>query len=100
MGNEMTDEVEALLIIDESGDYFAIPREVVESHRLSTEERASVDEELGEDVEGFRQSAAGAKGAASTAHQAKAAGAGAANSLGIGAIFIKLPPRFPKPPLV
>jgi hypothetical protein len=63
MSNETTNEQETFLIIDESGNYFALPTDVVESHRLSPEERASVDEALGEDVQGFAKGAgAGTRG--------------------------------------
>ena len=54
MANQPTNNDEFLVLTDEEGNYYAIPRDLVERHRMSGEDRTRVNELLGEDdVEGF-----------------------------------------------
>lgn len=55
MGNDMAERDEMLVLADEDGNYYAIPRETVERYRLSGEQKAKLEELLGDDVSGYMQ---------------------------------------------
>jgi hypothetical protein len=44
---------EVLLLTTEDGEMYAIPRDVVERHRVTGERKAAIESELGEDVSGY-----------------------------------------------
>ena len=44
---------EFLLLTDENGNYFAIPRETVEQYRAKGEQKVRIEKALGDDVSGF-----------------------------------------------
>ncbi len=44
---------EFLILSDENGNYFAIPRETVEKYKASGEQRDQIEQALGEDVSGY-----------------------------------------------
>ncbi len=44
---------EFLLLTDENGNYFAIPRGTVEKYKATGEQRDQIEQALGEDVSGF-----------------------------------------------
>ena len=48
------DTVEALVLTDQSGNYYAIPREIIERFRVTGEKQVQVEELLGQDVSGYR----------------------------------------------
>jgi hypothetical protein len=54
---EDTGKYNALVLTDQQGNYYAIPREVLESHRVTGEQKAQIEEAMGGDVEGFRWAA-------------------------------------------
>ncbi len=53
MTNYGSDQNEVLVLTDEAGNLYAIPRDVVEQHRLTGEQKAQFESQLGEDVSGY-----------------------------------------------
>ena len=51
MADHTNDEV--LVLTDNEGNYFAIPRDTLDQHRLTGEQKAKVEELVGGDVEGY-----------------------------------------------
>lgn len=51
MTDNRSDKV--LILTDEEGNMYAIPRDVVESHRVTGEEKAQLESQLGADVSGY-----------------------------------------------
>jgi hypothetical protein len=57
------DEQTYMVLRDEDDNYFAVPREIVDHHRVRREWKAKIKQYLdGEDVEGFIQTAGGTAG--------------------------------------
>lgn len=57
------DEQTYMVLRDEDDNYFAVPREIVNHHRVRREWKAKIKQYLdGEDVEGFIQKAGGTAG--------------------------------------
>src|SRR6476619_539862 len=54
MAGDISDSGDVLVLSDNEGNVYAIPRPVVERHRLTPEQRAQVEQELGDDVAGFQ----------------------------------------------
>jgi hypothetical protein len=44
---------EALVLSDADGNIYAIPRDIVEAHRVTPEQKAQLEELLGDDVSGY-----------------------------------------------
>ena len=53
MANDAVQGNEMLVLTDENGNTYAIPREVVERHRVTADRKAAMERELGEDVSGY-----------------------------------------------
>ncbi len=53
MENKTDAEVEALVLQDDQGNYYAIPRQTLERHRLSEEQKAQLEKLTGSDVSGY-----------------------------------------------
>ena len=53
MSDQNTRNDEFLLLTDEEGNYFAIPRGTVEQYRAEGEQKERIEKALGEDVSGF-----------------------------------------------
>lgn len=53
MINHGSDEGDILVLTDEEGNMYAIPRQVVEQHRLTEAQKAEITSELGDDVSGY-----------------------------------------------
>jgi len=47
------DKIEALVLSDTEGNLYAIPRETLERYKVTGEQKAVIERELGEDVQGF-----------------------------------------------
>ena len=73
------DKIEALVLTDGEGKLYAIPRETVERYKVSGEQKAEIERELGDEVQGFSMFAAQAN-AASAANSAAAADVNAAQA--------------------
>jgi hypothetical protein len=67
------DQIEALVLTDSEGNLYAIPRETVEQHRVTGDEKTTIERGLGDDVRGFAQfaSQATAQNASSVASAAQ-----------------------------
>lgn len=52
---ERDEMVEMLVLADGSGSYYSIPRETVESYRVTEAQKASIEKVLGDDVAGYLQ---------------------------------------------
>src|SRR5689334_6536277 len=48
-----SDQSDVLVLSDEAGNMYAIPRQVVEQHMLTDQERAQIESQLDEDVSGY-----------------------------------------------
>jgi len=57
MAENMTNPNEALVLNDGQGSLYAIPRQVLEQHRVMGDERAEIERLWGEGVSGFRMNA-------------------------------------------
>jgi hypothetical protein len=55
MDDEGTANEEFLVLSDQEGNYFAIPRETVERYRISDEKQDELEKALGDDVMGYMQ---------------------------------------------
>lgn len=53
MTNYGSDNDDMLVLTDDEGNMYAIPRQVVEQHRLSEAQKAEITSELGDDVSGY-----------------------------------------------
>lgn len=53
MSDYGSDQGDVLVLSDENGNVFAIPREVVEQYRLTDQERAQLESQSGKDVSGY-----------------------------------------------
>jgi hypothetical protein len=53
MATEMTNDAEFLILGDQEGNYYAIPRETVEEYRVPEETQAQLEDTLGEEVVGY-----------------------------------------------
>jgi hypothetical protein len=54
MAGDTSENNDMLVLSDNHGNMFAIPRDVVERHQLTPEQRAEIEKQLGEDVSGFQ----------------------------------------------
>jgi hypothetical protein len=76
--NPMTTEAnEVLVLTGEGGEIYAIPRDVVERHRLTGERKQAVERELGDDVTGYSMYQQFMSQQLADIHQAEARKAGA-----------------------
>jgi hypothetical protein len=74
----MTSEAnEVLVLTGEGGEIYAIPRDVVERHRLTGERKQAVERELGDDVTGYSMYQQFMSQQLADIHQAEARQAGA-----------------------
>lgn len=81
MSSENPNTREVLILTDETGNMYAIPRDVLVNHILTGEQKAAVEKELSsEDVAGF--SMAGRDASTSSAANVQSAGAAANNYAG------------------
>lgn len=84
MSSESATTREVLILSDDSGNMYAIPRDVLVNHKLTGEQKAAVEKELSkDDVEGFSQNQSAASGslaASSNSANTMGAAAGAANN--------------------
>lgn len=53
MSSNMENGTEALVLTDSDGNVYAIPRPTVEQFKLTPEQRAALEAEMGDDVAGF-----------------------------------------------
>jgi len=54
MAGDMSENNDMLVLSDHHGNMYAIPRDVVVKHRLTPEQRAELEKQVGEDVAGFQ----------------------------------------------
>lgn len=53
MASDTTRDNEVLVFSDHEGNYYAIPREMVERHKVSDEQKAELQELVGDEVSGY-----------------------------------------------
>ena len=58
MADNTTNSKELLVLSDQEGNYFAIPRDVVEQHRVTGEQKEQIEQLMGSDVSGYGMLAA------------------------------------------
>jgi hypothetical protein len=73
-----SNENQVLVVVDHEGTYYAIPADILESHRVLGAQQAAIEQLLGEDVAGYHARVAAPAAAASAASAASASGAQAA----------------------
>ena len=54
MAGDTSESDDVLVLSDHHGHMYAIPRDVVERHRLTPEQRTEIEKQIGEDVAGFQ----------------------------------------------
>jgi hypothetical protein len=54
MTSNTGDNQEVLVLNDHEGNWYAIPREIVERHRATAAQKAEIEQVLGNDVQGFQ----------------------------------------------
>jgi len=54
MTSDISESGDVLVLSDPDGNIYAIPRPVVEHHRLTPSQKAELEQQLGEDVSGFQ----------------------------------------------
>ena len=59
MADNSTQNKAVLVLSDGAGNYYAIPRNVVEEHRVTGEQRDQIEKVLGDDVSGYGMMMAG-----------------------------------------
>lgn len=76
MSSENSNTREVLILTDETGNMYAIPRDVLVNHILTGEQKAAVEKELSsDDVAGFGLTVSGATANSATAAQSASAAA-------------------------
>lgn len=58
MTGDMPSNDDVLVVSDQNGNFYVIPRPVVEAHRLDSDQISQLESQIGEDVAGFQMQSA------------------------------------------